>query len=734
MAFDRSKIFNADVGFAFGMGAILCVLLFPMPKLVLDMLLVVNVSFAFFILVLMFYLRNPLEFSSFPAMLLVLTLYRLSLNVASTKLILLEANAGNVIDAFGRFVVQNNYVIGTVVFAILMVIQFMVITKGAGRIAEVAARFTLDALPGKQMSIDADLNAGIIDEDEARERREKLSQETEFYGAMDGASKFIRGDNVAGIIITAINVLGGLAIGVLQRGMPVTAALQRYIILTIGDGLVTQIPALVIGIAAGMLVTKTSGEGGIGQKASDELLRRPEPLYISSIFLIFLGIMPAFPFLPFAMVSAVCFAIARQLSKKIALAGGAAAAGSGGKGRRAANAAAKALGGGGARQLGGGRQSGSGNAESAPGDDSSNGSSSSGSSNKTLPLVNPMTLEIGFSLVPLVDQALGGDLVDRIGLIRDQIREELGLLIPPISIQDNIELGNSEYRILVRGLERARGNVHVGSHMAINPGDASGQIEGVRAKDPAFGFDAVWISSSRVEHAEMLGYTVVDAASVVTTHVTKVVRDYADDLLSRQDVHNMLELVRATDEAVVNELVPNRLSVGVIHRILQYLLHENVPIHDFPTMLETMSDYAAQTKDPVILSEFVRQALKGHIIAQYLGDDGSLAALVLHPSLEEELQRALNQSNSGSMLSLAPQQAAALVEQIEEHVGQVRAAIDNDLVLLVSPTVRLHIRRLVERKLPDLPVLSYAEVDDDVNLQVLATVRSATAVEEALSR
>jgi flagellar biosynthesis protein FlhA len=705
MAAKKSRnILNPDVLFAFGIGGVLFVLLFPLPQIVLSILLVFSISISLVILIMMFYLRKSLEISSFPTILLILTLLRLSLNVASTKLILLYGNAGSVIDAFGRFAVGNNYIVGGVVFIILVIINFMVIVKGSGRIAEVTARFTLDGMPGKQMSIDADLNSGIIDEEEAKAKRQELSDEAEFFGAMDGASKFITGDAMAGIIITCINVLGGIAIGILQQGLPIVEALQKYTVLTIGDGLVSQIPALLISVAAGILVSKTESEkGGTGTQLGSELIKRHQPLLISSVMLTILAVLPGFPFIPFSVLALVTFfggmyAYRRNMAKEeedelLAAAGhvGALPAGAGAVPGLPAPA------------------DGDGNLLENP--------------DVALPKVNPMTLEVGFSLVPLVDPNQEGDLVDRISLIRKQIKDEMGFLIPPISIQDNIDLANNEYRILVRGLERARGNIHPTSHLAINPGDVTSNIEGIKTIDPAFGFEATWISSSRVETAENMGYTVVDGPSVITTHVTKVVKDYAAELISRQDISDMLEQVKESNEAVVNELIPGLLPVGVVHRVLQYLLDEKVPIHDLPRILETLSDYAPQTRDPIILCEFARQALKGHIVSRHLGEDRTMYAITLDPMLEDEIQNSIGQGSGGGIMSLPPERAVDITDAVRVVYENALEMAEADVVLLVSPLIRLHMFRMIERKIDDLSVLSYSEVSDDIPLQILNTVK-----------
>ncbi len=698
----KNNFFNADVFFALFVAGTLGVLLIPLPSIVLDLLLLINISLSMLLLMLIFYLKRSLDISSFPTILLVLTLFRLSLNVASTKLILQDGQAGDVIHAFGNFVVGGNYVIGAVIFIILVVINFMVIVKGSGRIAEVSARFTLDAMPGKQMSIDADLNAGVLDDEQAKARRQELSDEAEFYGAMDGASKFVSGDAMAGIVITAINVVGGIAVGTLQQGLPVVEALKKYTLLTIGDGLVSQIPGLMISISAGMLVAKTAGnEGGTGEHLFSQVLSKHQPIFITAIIIPVFGMILGFFFVAF-MLSLILFIIGFNVYKRnqlieneeldISL-----------------NHGNKALPGGAQNAL-------------EQGVDSDEEKLKTDAEKNKIPIINPMTLEVGFSLIPLVSADQDGDLVDRIAMIREQIKEEMGFLIPPISIQDNIELASDEYRIMVRGLERARGSVHPKSHMAINPGDIETPIEGIKTQDPAFGFDAIWINENRVNAAEDMGYTVVDAASVITTHVTKIVKDYAANLLSRQDVSLLLEQVKEKNDAVVTELIPQRLNIGVIHRVLQHLLDEQIPIHDMALILETLSDYALQTKDPIVLAEFARQALKGHIIARYISDDRVLYAMTLHPMIEEEIQNSITQGAGGGIMSLPPERAVQITDAIFAAFDQLQQAIDADIVLLVSPLIRLHLFRMVERKIADLPVLSYSEISDDIPLEVLRTV------------
>ncbi|OGV56344.1 MAG: hypothetical protein A2X49_07225 [Lentisphaerae bacterium GWF2_52_8] len=517
---------------------------------------------------------------------------------------------------------------------------------------------------------------------------------------MDGASKFVTGDAIAGVVITVVNIIGGLALGIFQRGMPATEALQTYTILTIGDGLVSQIPALLISLSAGMLVAKTDTDaGGTGAHLVKQIFNRHQPLFLCSFMLFVLAVLPGFPFFPFATLASGSFVVGMVLYRRNQL----------------TESTLKLSGAGG---VAGALPGASGNA--LPG---SSGDLAAPGVDTALPKINPMTLELGFSLVPLVDPNHEGDLVSRISMIRKQIKDEMGFLIPPISIQDNIELGNNEYRIMVRGLERARGSVYPSSHMAINPGDAHGDIDGVKTNDPAFGFDAVWIPPAKIDAAESMGYTVVDAASVITTHVTKIVKDYAAELISRQDVSNMIEQVKERNETVVSELIPNLLSIGVVHRVLQHLLDEKVPIHDLSRILEVLSDYATQTKDPVILCEFARQALKGHIVARHVGEDRSMYAITLDPAVEEEIQTSISHGSGGGIMSLSPERASEITDAIKNAFARVGRETDHEVILLVSPLIRLHMFRLLDRKMEHISVLSYSEVSDDVPLRVLSTVK-----------
>ena len=675
---------------------ILGVLLIPIPTPMLDILLVLSIASGILVLIFIIQLQNPLEFSSFPTVLLILTLFRLSLNVATTRQILLKAFGGDVIQSFGDFVVGGNYVVGIVIFAILIIINFMVITKGSGRIAEVAARFTLDAMPGKQMSIDADLNQGLITEAQALERRENLSREADFYGAMDGASKFVRGDAVAGLIITVINIAAGFAIGMLQRDMSAGQALRTYTILTVGDGLVSAMPALIISTSAGILVTRAAAENDLGSELAQQLFMRPKQMFITGSILSLIAFVPGLPFLPFialgAGITGLGFSIRRKVAKE--------------EGKHP--------------ELKAGRPG-----EQKAVDDKKAPESlppTSAAGLKNVLAVSPMDLEIGFGLVPLVDRNQGGKLIDRIGMVRMQIAEELGMVLPPVNVRDNVNLKNTEYCIRIRGLEFARGSVRPGSLLAIDP---SGEIvlEGYTAvQEPAFGFTAYWVPESKRDLFESKGLTVVDCASVITTHLAAVVKNNAAEILTRQDVSDLIEQIKQTHPAVVQELIPNKLTVGGVHRVLQGLLREKVTIRDLAVILETLADNAGRTQDIVTLVELCRRAMGGHICRDYVMPDGVLRAIGLHPDLEALLRRATNnEGGSGGILAFNPAMAHEVVEQIRQAVLDARQK-GIEPVIICSPSIRPQVRQLTQHDFRDTAVLSFAEVPDAVQLDILSLI------------
>lgn len=685
----RSLAARADVALALAVLGIVAVMLIPLPPLLLDLLLTTNLALSLLTLLIGMYILRPLDFSVFPSLLLLLTLFRLSLNVASTRLILLHGSdgtkaAGEVIHAFGRFVVGGNYVVGSVVFLILVVIQFVVITKGAGRIAEVAARFTLDAMPGKQLAIDADLNAGLISDSDARARRREVAREADFYGAMDGASKFVRGDAVAGIIVTAVNIVGGLVIGVVQQRMQLLDALTTYTLLTIGDGLVTQIPALIVSTAAGLVVTRAASESELAATVAQQFAGHHRALLITAATLLILGLIPGLPKAPFLLMAAVTGTVAyRGLkdTKRVpdAPAGGAAAPGSGGPEKV-----------------------------------------------EKLLALDPLELEVGYSLIPLVDPGQGGDLLDRVRLVRRQFATDLGFVVPPVRIRDNLQLKPAAYAIKIRGLVVARGEILAGHYLAMNPGTATEAIAGVATTEPTFGLPAQWIAADERERAQVLGYTVVDPSSVITTHLTETIRRRARDLLGRQEVQGLIDVLKPTHPSVVETLVPNLLPLGTVQKVLQNLLAEGVSIRDLALILEVLADTAPATKDPGLLTEYARQALSRTICRALASTDGILKVFTLSPALEQTLADAVADGDQGRYLALEPRTAQRVIEGIAKTVG--KEPPEGTPVVLCGPTIRPHLRRLTERYLPHLAILSYNEIDSDVTLKALAMVEAVDAL------
>ena len=671
---------NNDLYLVIGVLLILAVMIIPLPTPVLDLLLALNITFALLILVLSLYVTDPLNISIFPSFLLIMTLFRLSLNIASTRLILGEAYAGRIITAFGSFVIKGNYIVGFVIFIILIIIQFVVITKGAGRISEVAARFTLDAMPGKQMSIDADLNAGLIDEQQALRRREKISDEAEFYGAMDGASKFVRGDAIAGLIITVINILGGFAIGVLQLKMDFSQALITYTILTIGDGLISQIPALLISTASGLIVSRTTSGANMGQELSKQLLSNPKPLYIVSAVMLFFGLTPGLPKIPFFVLSGLIGFIGYSSSQL--------------------NLSAES--------------------EEEMEDDMAEPEKEENI--EDFLQVDPMEIEIGYGLIPLVDTDEGGDLLPKITTLRRQCAIELGLVVPSIRIRDNLQLQLNEYVIKIRGNEIAANQIMTGHLMALDPGMATREIEGVPTTEPAFGLPALWITENRKSDAEMAGYTIIEPSAVISTHLKEVIKQNAHSLLTRQDVQNLIDNVKKVNSTVVEELATNQLSVGSIQKVLQNLLKEGVPIRDLGVILEVLSDYVAVTKDLDILTEYVRRALALSIYQQFAADENPFTAITLDPKLEELILESFTQSKAqGSELALNPEIMRKVYSELSTQV-EARISAGETPITLVSPMVRPYFRKLVESAFPNVVVLSYAEIPQNVDIQSIGVI------------
>ncbi|MCF7810704.1 flagellar biosynthesis protein FlhA [bacterium] len=676
---------HADIAIAVAVIGVVVLLVFPIPVFMLDMLLALNITIALLVLLMSMYANEPLEFSVFPGMLLVMTLFRLGLNVASTRMILADAYAGHIIEAFGGFVAKGNYIVGLVIFIILVMINFIVITKGSGRIAEVAARFTLDAMPGKQMSIDADLNNGIIDEEEAKERREKISREADFYGAMDGAAKFVRGDAIAGILITLINIIGGLVIGVLQRHMSLADAGATYTLLTIGDGLVSQVPALIISTSAGILVSRAASKSSLGRDLAGQLLHQPRTIAIASIVLFFFAVMPGLPTIPFLLLSCTTGYIAMMTSKGEKI------------------AAAQAL-------------------------QEANVEKSTDEKITDFLHIDPLELEIGYGLIPLVDKDQDGDIVERIALIRKQQAIEMGIVIPPIRIRDNLHLKPNDYVLKIRGNEVARGELRVGNFLALNPGNVTGKIKGLETREPTYGLPAKWIVDNERSRAESMGYTVVEPAAVLATHIVEILKRNAHKILSREDTKKLIDNLKTTSPSVVEELIPSLLPLGVVHKILQKLLKESIPIRDLVIILETLADYASVTKDPDILNEYVRYALSPTITERFCEDDGKIYAITLDPQLEgsisDELQKAQNRGTTG--LSMSPKLINDIYRQLTKLTADA-TSMGRRPITICSPTVRNALRRILEPVMPNVIILSYGELLVNTQIESIGIIKQEAA-------
>jgi flagellar biosynthesis protein FlhA len=651
---------------------ILLVMVIPLPTALLDILISMDLCLSLIVLLVTMYNREALEFTVFPSLLLVVTLFRLSLNIAATRLILGHGYAGHVIEVFGTFVTAGNPIVGFIIFVIIMLVQFIVITKGAGRIAEVAARFTLDAMPGKQMAIDADLNSGLINEEQARTRRSKISQEADFYGAMDGASKFVRGDAVAAIIITIINIVGGFVVGIWQQGLSFQDSLLTFTRLTIGDGLVTQIPALMISTGTGMLVSRAASLSNLGEEISNQLFSYPKTLAVASAVMLFFACIPGFSKLPFILLALGTGSMAYSgfMGKKE-------------KQRKAAEPKPMVRG------------------EEKVED---------------YLHVDPMELEIGYGLIPLVDVKQGGDLLDRITMVRRQVAGELGIVIPPIRIRDNIQLKPNEYRIKIRTLVVGKGELMSGAYLAMDPGTVTKKMRGIETVEPAFGLPALWITESQKESADMAGYTVVELPAVLATHLTEIVKRNAHRLLTRQDVKGLVETVKESNSAVVEELMPAMLSLGDIHKILQNLLRERVSIRDLSHILETLADVAPKNKNADVLTEYVRNGLATQLCNQYKDESNIIAVLTIDPSLEAKLEGSLQETETGFRLALSPGEVGRIIEKIGAQMEKMKAK--NELpVIICSPTVRGQLKRLTESNYPDLVVLSYNEIIPGVEIR-----------------
>ena len=681
-----SLIANIDVGISIGIVGILMVMIIPLPTVFLDVLLALNISIAVLIILVTIYAVKPLDFSVFPSLLLITTLFRLSLNIASTRLILLNGHsgpfaAGKIINGFGSFVVGGNPTVGLVVFIILVVINFVVITKGSGRIAEVAARFTLDAMPGKQMSIDADLNAGLIDEDEARSRRASISKEAEFYGAMDGASKFVRGDAIAGILITIINIIGGLIIGVLQMGLDVGTAVQNYTLLTIGDGLVSQIPALIISTGAGILVSRASSDGeNIGIEVAQQVGFQPRALVIASGIILIFAITPGMPLLPFVLLAASIFLLSRIIVS-------------------------------GARKE---------DVETEAPPQEKQEEYSQEEMERLLPL-DILELEIGYGLISIVDNKSQGNLLDRIRALRRQFALEMGLIMPSLHIRDNLELKPNEYAFCIKGNEVAKGELMVDHYLAIDPGDAKTKIDGIKTKDPAFGLPAVWIAPEKKAEAQLAEYTVVEPSSVITTHLSEIVRKYGYEFLGRQEVQRLLDNLSKTDPKVMEELIPGHLSLGSVQKVMQNLVREQVCIRDLLTIIETLADYAPMTKDTDLLTEYVRQRLSRSITRPYLDKKNTLKVLNVKQSMEEVISRGINHTDYGAYLALNPKEARKIIDDIKKGLESIAAKMELPAILC-STTIRRHLKKLCDSFQIQVAVFSHNEIPTGLEIQSLGEI------------
>jgi len=675
---------NRGMVFPLAFITLLLVILVPLPTQVLDFLLVINITLSVIILVTTIYVKSPLEFAVFPSLLLAITLFRLVLNVAVTRLILTNNSgthaAGEVVQTFADFVTSGSLAVGIIIFLIIVVIQFVVITKGATRISEVAARFTLDAMPGKQMAIDADLNAGVINEAQARERREAIAQEADFYGAMDGASKFVRGDAIAAIVITFVNILGGLYVGMVEHGLPIMQCLQVYTKLTIGDGLVSQVPAFVVSLGAGLIVTRTSSRSDLGEEMLGQLFANPKPLIVAGAFLAIMSV-SGMPKAPALILAGSCGGLALVLTrsqKKVAKTKAAAAE----RDKLAKKEPEKV--------------------------------------EKLLDL-DAMELEVGYGLVKLVDAAKGGDLLDRISMIRRQIAVDLGIIVPPIRIRDNMQLGANDYVVKIKGQPVGRGVTYPEQFLAMDNGATSGPIPGgTQTAEPAFGLPAYWITEPERANAELMNYTVVESTAVLATHITEVVKSHAYELLTRQEVKNLIDNLKARVPALIEEVIPTQIKPGELQKVMQNLLRERVPVRDLETIIETLGDYSSRTKDLDVLTEYVRNSLGRTICKQHVDDHDRIWCLTLDPALEDLINSHIDRER-GNANTMPPQTAQTIVKQIADKANELTQT-GRTAVALCSPQIRSAVRRMIEASLPQVAVLAYNEIAPEVTVEAVAIV------------
>ncbi len=670
-----------DISVAVLILAIVLIIILPVPAFLLDILLAVNISLAVLILLNTIYAKDALQFSIFPSLLLITTLFRLALNISSTKLILATGEPGDVIRAFGSFVIQGEVVVGLIVFLIITLVQFMVITKGSERVSEVAARFTLDAMPGKQMAIDADLNAGLISEQEAKDRRKFIQREADFYGAMDGASKFVKNDAIVGIVITFINIIGGFVMGSLRQEGSLAEVMNQYTNLTVGDGLVSQIPALLISVATGFIVTRAASDSNLSNDLLKQIFQSPLVMFLASGVLALLAFVPGLPFIPFAILAIALaltgFNIQRitehdELQKEVEV------------------------------------------------EESEVEEIRKPENVVSLLQVDPIELEFGYGIIPLADINQGGDLLDRVVMIRRQIALELGMIVPIIRLRDNIQLSPNEYVIKIKGIEIAKGELILDHYMAMNPGTVEEEIDGIDTVEPAFGLPAKWINETQRERAEILGYTIVDPPSVIATHLTEVIKKHTYELLSRQDVQTLIDNVKDNHPALVDELIPKQMSYGEVQKVLANLLKESVSIRDLVSVLETLADYITVTRDTDVLTEYVRQALGRAISSNFIGKTKA-NVITLDPKVEQLIMESVQQTEQGSYLALDPSVSQKIVNGVAQQV-QKSLAMGQQPIILTSPMVRLYFKRLSEQTLPELVVLSYNELDSSAEVQSVGMV------------
>ena len=676
------KFQKADVGVAAYLLAAIVMLIVPIPSFLLDVLLAINISFAFVILFVCMFSKEVLEMSFFPTILLFTTIFRIALNVSSTRLILSTGDPGNVVAVFGSFVGGGDLIIGVIVFIILIIIQFMVINKGSERVAEVTARFTLDAMPGMQMAIDADLNTGAITDAEAKRRRDKIQEESSFFGAMDGAVKYVKGDATAGLIITVVNIVGGIAMGMLRGGMEMGEALDHYTILTIGDGLVSQIPSLLISLSTGILVTKGSKDADFGTVLVKQLFGIPKALYLVGITLILLGIFTPLQWYLFCGLGAIFIVVGNMIAKTIGM-----------------------------EKI---------DAEVAEEEAAAEEIRQPENVNSLLQ-VDPIELEFGYGIIPLADVNQGGDLLDRVVMIRRQIALELGTIVPIIRLRDNIQLNPNQYIIKIKGIQVSEGEVLFDHYMAMNPGYVEEEITGIPTFEPSFHLPAIWITESQRERAESMGYTVVDPPSIIATHLTEIIRQHIAELLTRQDVQHLVDNMKETNPSLVDELVPKMLGLGEIQKVLQNLLKEGISIRDLLTVFETLADYAQTTRDTDILTEYVRKSLKRAISNRYFPPNETTSVITLDPKLEKEIMASVKQTEQGSYLTLDPDKTKAIMNAVGKEAQKLEN-LGKNAIIVTSPIVRTYFKRLTEDYYRDLIVISYNEIESNVELQSVGMV------------